>query len=99
MILLTPYTSISDVAARAFPLAPSFLVRDRFDSSALAPSIDLPVLIVHGTADEVVPFELGKTLATRFPHAVFVPIERAGHNDVWDRPEIVGRITRFARGD
>ena len=82
LILQSPYTAVSDVAARRFPIYPvHWLMRDSFDTLALVPRIAVPVLIMSGTADTTVPFDMGQTLATRLGHrATFVPIAGGGHN-------------------
>jgi pimeloyl-ACP methyl ester carboxylesterase len=98
LVLMAPYTSIPDVASRLLPMFPvRLLSRDVFDSQALAPSVSVPVLILHGTRDSVVPFELGQRLSTRFPHVKFEPIADADHLDLIERPSIVDRVVRFAR--
>lgn len=85
LALLTPYTSLTDVAARVVRFFPvRLLMRDRFDSASRAPGIALPVLVLHGTNDEVIPFDLGKALAAKFPNARFVEVTGAHHNDIWD---------------
>ena len=97
LILLAPYTSISDIAARMLPMFPTrLLLRDRFDSFAVAPEVKMPVLIVHGTEDEVVPFALGRALAPRFPNARFEPVEGAHHMDMVMMPAILDRAVAFA---
>lgn len=86
LILFTPYTSLPDVGARMLPFLPvRWLMRDRFDSKARAGQVQQPVLVIHGTNDEVVPFELGETLSQAFPSARLVRIEGGRHNDVSDR--------------
>ncbi len=82
LILQSPYTAVSDVAARRFPIFPvHLLMRDRFDTLALVPRIGVPVLIMSGTADMTVPFDMGETLASRFGRrATFIPISGGGHN-------------------
>lgn len=97
LILLSPYTSIADVVSRALPFVPTCLLRDRFDSSALAPGIKLPVLIVHGRRDNMVRFELGQRLAAQLSESILVAVDTAGHGDLWDHPQAVERITAFAR--
>ncbi len=96
VLLLSPFTALPDVAKAHFPVVPGFLMLDRFDSASKAPGIALPVLVIHGTKDEVVPFALGKRLSGRFPHAAFEAIDGAGHNDLIDRPEVLKRIVDFA---
>ncbi len=82
LILESPYTAVVDVAARRFPVFPvRALMWDRFDTLALVEKIKMPVLIVHGTEDAVVPFDMGETLARAFgPRATFVPVPGAGHD-------------------
>ena len=53
-------------------------MRDRFDTLALAPKIAIPVLVMSGTDDHTVPFDMGETLATRL-HATFVAFPGEGH--------------------
>lgn len=98
LVLLTPYTSLPDVAARAFPYFPvRLLMRDRFDSASRAAGVERPVLVVHGTRDAVVPFDLGQALAAKFPHARFLEVPGAGHNDVWDVGPTLGEVLRFVQ--
>jgi alpha-beta hydrolase superfamily lysophospholipase len=102
MLLISPYTSIVDVANRYFPILPNrWLVRDRFDSVNKASAIRAPVLVVHGTDDEVIPFSLGKKLAGTFPNARFVPFEEGRHNDLFSRggDAFVDDIAKFCRGE
>jgi fermentation-respiration switch protein FrsA (DUF1100 family) len=81
LILQSPYTAVVDVAARRFPIFPvRQLMLDRFDTSALVPRIRMPVLIMSGTADATVPFDMGETLSRLFgPRATFVPFPGEGH--------------------
>ena len=47
--------------------------------------IRCPILIFHGTADKLVPIEMGRALAAAAAGPVeFVTIEGAGHNDTYD---------------
>ncbi|HXL76358.1 MAG TPA: alpha/beta hydrolase, partial [Burkholderiales bacterium] len=71
-----------DVARLRIPFLPASLVRHRFDNKEKAAGITLPVLIIHGTEDEVVPFAMGERLANMFPHAQLAPIQGGQHNDL-----------------
>ncbi|WNG47741.1 alpha/beta hydrolase [Archangium minus] len=98
LVLITPYTSIVDVGARLFPWLPaSLLVKDPFDSAAKAPGLKLPVLIIHGTQDEVVPVDMGQRMGTLFPNATTRILEGKRHNDVLDRPAILQEMMEFVR--
>ena len=99
LVLISPYTSIPDLAGKVVWLSPfRWLVRDRFDTRAAAPRIPMPVLIIHGTDDEVVPFWMGEVLAKTFAKATFLPLENAHHNDLWEehRAEVTSAIAKFA---
>ncbi len=81
LILQSPYTSVMEVAAERFPIYPvRWFIEDRFDTLSLAARIKVPVLIIHGTDDETVPFAMGLTLSRTFPHARFVPVPGGSHN-------------------
>ena len=80
LILLAPFTSLPDVAGLAMPYVPAqWLVRDRFDNRAKLPDLAMPVLILHGTGDAVVPFALGQALAKTGPTATFRAVRGADH--------------------
>jgi hypothetical protein len=95
LILESPYTSIPDVAARRFPVYPvRWFMRDRFDTLSLVPRINVPVLIIHGTRDWIVPYDMGETLARRFgKEAMFIPIVGAAHEP--HRSDLVPFVTRW----
>jgi uncharacterized protein len=101
LVLVSPYTSMGDMAAAAFPWLPGrLLVRDRFDSLSKAPELRLPTLVVHGARDEVVPAAQGRTLAEAIAGAELLWVPEAGHNDVlersWGEARPFERIARFA---
>lgn len=84
LVLISPFTSMADMAGRIFPALPlDRLVRDRFDTRGVARSVGVPVLIVHGDRDEIVPFPMGEELARTFPHARLMRVQGAHHNDLW----------------
>ncbi|HET8945633.1 MAG TPA: alpha/beta hydrolase [Candidatus Polarisedimenticolia bacterium] len=60
--------------------------RYRFDQESRIGEVRMPLLIVHGSSDEVVPFAHGRRLyeVARAPK-VFVAIPGGGHNDLWAR--------------
>lgn len=98
LVLLTPFTSLPDVAAGRFPIVPvRLLMKDRFDNAAKAPQITVPVLIVHGTADEVIPYAFGERLSKRFPNAQLHTVRGAGHNDALEHAGALERVLTFMR--
>jgi len=71
----------------------------REDLSRYLPRLDVPALVVHGTADVAVPFAHGERMAAALPRATFVRIEGAGHSPVVTHEEVVeSEIRRFLAG-
>jgi fermentation-respiration switch protein FrsA (DUF1100 family) len=85
LILESPFTSAKGMAARHYRIVPTALVRLRLDNIGRMPLIHCPVLIFHGTADLLVPFQMGKDVAAAAGGPVeFVMIEGSGHNDTYN---------------
>lgn len=96
LVLFTPYTSLPEVGARVMPFLPvRLLMRDRFDSREKAVDVKQPVLIIHGTDDEVVPFDLGERLSKVFPSSTLLRIEGGHHNDVAGREDVWAALVPF----
>ena len=84
LVVQSTFTSAHDMAARVFPLMPAALLRTRLDSAARIGSVSCPKLFVHGTADEVVPYELGRRLfAAAGEPKQWLDVPGAHHNDVY----------------
>jgi len=95
-----------NVAAAASPFA-SYACVDTWltDFRDDLPKIDVPVLVVHGTEDRILPFE---ATAARLPDLIddvkLVPVEGGPHNIAWTHPdevndallEFIGASTRVA---
>jgi len=56
IILETPFTSMIDAAKNFYPYIPvSLLLKDKFDNKEKMKNINIPILIMHGEADQIVP--------------------------------------------
>ena len=63
LILEAPFTAASDVGSERYPFIPvSLLMHDRFESRGRIKDVHMPLLIIHGMRDSVVPFAQGKRL-------------------------------------
>jgi fermentation-respiration switch protein FrsA (DUF1100 family) len=86
LILLSTFTSVPDLAERLFPV-PGLrrIVRTRFDTLAALRQLRMPLLIVHGRRDEIVPFDMGETLFREAASAekFFRPVPDGHHNDTY----------------
>lgn len=99
LIALSPFTSILDAGADHFPRPlVRLFVRERWDSLAAAPRLALPALVLHGTADRVIPVAHGRRLAAAIPGARFVAVEGAGHNDLLGYERVWREMAELLRG-
>jgi pimeloyl-ACP methyl ester carboxylesterase len=90
LVLVTPYTSITDMGEHVtagLPILPvRLLMRERLATLDKAPRITIPTLVLHGTDDEVVPYAMGRRLAEALPRARLVTVPGGHHNDVFLGP-------------
>lgn len=85
LILEAPFRSMTAaVEEHVFsPMVPD-MVEDKYDSLSKIGQLDLPLLIIHGERDRVVPVNQGRDLYERAKHpklAHWIPL--AGHNDLY----------------
>ena len=84
VILESTFTSLRDVARQVYSFLPSFVVPDVYRSIDLIRHIKAPLLVIHGTNDEIVPFAMGKKLFDAAPHPKkLFAVPKAHHNDVY----------------
>ncbi len=63
LVLDSPYSSAVEVAAAHYPIFPvNWLMFDRFRSDLAIGEVHIPILIVHGDEDDVVPIRLARRL-------------------------------------
>jgi fermentation-respiration switch protein FrsA (DUF1100 family) len=86
LILVTPYTSIPDLVTNVVPGMPArVLLADHFDTLAKSPEIRVPTTIVHGDADEIVPFWMGEKIAGAIAGARLLRVRGGHHGDLFAR--------------
>lgn len=83
LVLRSPFTELADVGAHHYPWLPvRHLLRDRFPVAEHVHRSDVPVVVIHGTADEVVPSELSAEVAAQARRLVEEKVlPGVGHND------------------
>jgi len=63
VILESPFTSMVNMGKKYYPFFPvSFLLKDKFESYKKIDKISVPILIMHGKVDNIVPFYMGKKM-------------------------------------
>jgi hypothetical protein len=83
MVLRSPFTELADVGAHHYPWLPvRLLLRDRFPVLELVEHSEVPLTVVYGDRDVVVPTELSARVADGAASLVEeLVLEGADHND------------------
>jgi len=81
IILESPYTSMEKAAKIYYPYLPvNLLLKDKYDSEKKINNIKVPILIMHGKKDNIIPFHMGKKLfETANKPKKFLQIEEDDH--------------------
>ena len=96
LVLQAPFTSAAEIGARAYWFLPvQLLMKDPFRSDALIGKVRVPLLILHGARDGVVPIALGERLFSLANEPKrFVRFAEGGHNDL-DRHGAIDAVRVF----
>lgn len=100
VVLRSPFTELADVGRHHYPWLPvRTLLRDRFPVLDPVAGSDVPVTVIYGDRDDVVPTELSARVAdSAAALAERVVLEGAGHNDaVMFGPRVADAVERLAR--
>lgn len=83
LILESTFTSVRTLARLVFPLPlPDLPVK--YDSLSKMEKLRMPLLMIHGKEDELIPFSDGQALFAAAPEPKWwYPIAGAGHNDTY----------------
>ena len=100
LVLQSTFTSIPDMAKRVLPLVPRFLIQTQFDNESKLPNVEVPTLIIHSRADDLIPFEQSernvRAAKNLVSHLVF---DGYGHNNLVSNegPAIVEAISSLLK--
>ena len=92
LVLVTPYDSIGELAARQFPYFPvRWLLQDTYDSGKYAPAVKAPTLLIAAEHDEIIPARSTALLLSHFAPGVasMKAVAGAGHNSISDSPTYI----------
>ncbi|MNX45722.1 putative aminoacrylate hydrolase RutD [compost metagenome] len=90
LLLVTPYNSLEELAARQFRWFPvQWLLKDKFESWRYASHITVPTRLIAAEHDEVIPGASTQRLYGHFAKGVAAMqvIKGTGHNSISDSPE------------
>lgn len=95
VVLVTPFNSIVDIAAGAFPYLPMrWLMLDRYESWKYAGQITAPTLLIAAQQDEIIPRASTEALLGHFREGVasLHVITGTGHNTISNSPEYLALL-------
>jgi pimeloyl-ACP methyl ester carboxylesterase len=99
VILVSPYDSIAEVGKRHYPFLPvSLMLRHRFDSLALAPKAEAPLLCLVATEDRIIPAAHSRVLFEAWRGAkTWIEVPRSDHDSISGEPEFWRSIAEFLK--
>ena len=89
LVLISGVAHMKELARLHFGYLPSLFLRDPYHNEAHASVVNLPVLVVHGTKDRLMPVEQGRRLAAA-ARATYIEVE--GEHDLTYHPDIQRRV-------
>lgn len=101
LVLERTFDRMIDVAASKYPVVPvKWLMRNRYDSIAKMTVYHGPLIMVHGTADELIPIQHGRHLfdSARCQPKHWIEVDGCGHNDPLPETamsELIGTLRQF----
>jgi pimeloyl-ACP methyl ester carboxylesterase len=97
VILISPYDSITSIAQHHYPFLPiTTFLQHPFNSIALAPQIQLPMLAIIAGQDTIIPTENSYRLLEKWGGTYQIQrIEQANHNDITTFPSFWQAIRTF----
>ena len=100
VILESPFTSTADVAKRKYFMYPvDFVMLDQYRSEDKINDVDEPLLIIHGDADDIVPYVFGQRLfdAADKDNKYFYTVQGHGHQNSFT-VDAYAKMLEFLRG-
>jgi uncharacterized protein len=102
LVLRSPFASLAEVGRHHYPVVPvSLLLRDRYDSAAMAGRLTAPLLVVAGSHDRIVPLAHTRRLFEAAPRPRrLVVLDGADHNDpdLLAGPRLIDELRGFLGG-
>jgi pimeloyl-ACP methyl ester carboxylesterase len=100
MLLRSPFVDLAALARTHYPFVPvRHLLRDQYPLAEHLRKVDVPVTVVLGTEDLIVPPEQSRAIAEAAPHLLrLVEVEGAHHNDLplLEGPDLVAAVVELA---
>jgi fermentation-respiration switch protein FrsA (DUF1100 family) len=85
LAMLAPYTSLADLARHAMPILPTgVILKHHFRNEEKIKSLELPILMIHGRNDTIIPHRMSDELARAATKARVTKLDlETDHNDLF----------------
>jgi pimeloyl-ACP methyl ester carboxylesterase len=81
LIAESNFTTMADMGQRQYPFLPTEqLLNQRFDSMGKISSLKIPLLLIHGTWDRLVPYQMSQRLFDSAPQPKFIKLIEGGEH-------------------
>ena len=98
VILESPFTSMVNMGKKYYPFFPvSLLLKDKFESYKKINNIFVPVLIMHGKVDKIVPYDMGKKMYELANEPKFFYFQEYGDHMIDYDTELLMALEKFIR--
>ncbi len=96
LILQAPYYSLKDLASHFIPIVPSFILKYKLETNKVLPQCKMPVVIFHGTKDEVIYYESSLKLQKLFKEKdTLILLNGQSHNNMSENPQYLKEIEKI----
>lgn len=97
MVLQSTFTSIPDIGAELFPWLPVRRISTiKYDTQAKLPRVQVPVLVMHSRADDIIPFHHSERNFAAANEPKFFCELAGAHNDAaWETPSFGEAIEKL----
>src|SRR5215203_2541818 len=98
LILETPYYSMTSMSQTYVPIYPAHLLRYTFPTNEYLKKVKSPVIIFHGTGDEVIPYKQSLKLKNEFPEVELITVPKGKHNSLYQYPLVTQKLDSLLAG-
>ncbi|MBD0368319.1 MAG: alpha/beta fold hydrolase [Flavisolibacter sp.] len=93
LILETPYYDINTLIRHYLPIYPTgMMIKYKFLTYLNLKNVHAPVTILHGTDDEVIPYQQAKRLQELYPQIELITIKGGKHNNLLRYPQFQKKL-------
>lgn len=100
LVLRSPFVDLASVGRIHYPFLPvRLLLKDHYPLARRLAGLQVPITVIYGEMDSIVPPSQSRAVAAATDNAVLVEIPGAGHNDraLLDSPVLIEAIVELAR--